>query len=314
MEHRPVSTARPRARDGRTHVAGKRGLGAFRTPQGVRGATCSTSSADLTSKEPTTPASEPRPGASGLRIRQLTPLPLPCAAVLLFALLLIALLTTTALASDPPPLGTPAPHADALWRIVSSCIDGEDGLSFCKCPAFNRSCCERTATPNADVVWAESADFVAIRNMSMCGCGGDFVAGLALPRARITGIEDPKRPDGIWPFAWDVARKHIPETSEIALVINPPEDRTQNQMHVHIVRLTPKGRAQIDTSTTGDDTIGLTLPDLRGVFTAAVEKLGPERIGGWGIIVTPWPAGGYRAVLVDEQSPESFTEHACALR
>ena len=120
--------------------------------------------------------------------------------------------------------GTSGIHAGTLWDIVSTCID-RDGRApdapFCECAAFVHSCCGDRATPNDAVVWARTAQFVAIRDLKMCGCDAAFVAGLALPRTRVTGIEDPARPEGIWRFAWGVARGRIPDELEIGLVINP---------------------------------------------------------------------------------------------
>ena len=97
-------------------------------------------------------------------------------------------------------------------------------------------------------MWAKTKEFVAIRDLKMCGCPPGFVAGLALPRARVTGIEDPRRPEGIWPFAWQVARTRIPDERQIALAINPKDARSENQMHVHMLRLRPETRAWLDAS------------------------------------------------------------------
>jgi hypothetical protein len=91
---------------------------------------------------------------------------------------------------------TPTIDPDALWDIVSTCIDreGAPDAPFCGCKAFLRSCCGDPATPNDAVVWAKRADFVAIRNLNMCGCGGAFVAGLALPQTRVPGSRIPPGP------------------------------------------------------------------------------------------------------------------------
>src|SRR5262245_41270821 len=163
------------------------------------------------------------------------------------AVWLMAALCGTGIAAEP---GNPAAAElrappNALWDIVSTCIDRDGGAPkthYCECEAFARSCCYERATPNAVVVWAETSEFVAIRDLKMCGCATGFVAGLALPRTLVTGIEDPARPEGIWPFAWAVARDRISEELEIGLVINSIEARSQNQMHVHMLRLKPGAR------------------------------------------------------------------------
>ena len=97
-------------------------------------------------------------------------------------------------------------------------------------------------------VWARSADgrFVVIRDLKMCeqpGTANDarFVHGLAMPLARVTGVEDAQlgtapEQNGIWQLAWDAALAKGLLEDEIALVANPPGNRSQNQLHIHIVR------------------------------------------------------------------------------
>ncbi len=198
---------------------------------------------------------------------------------------------------------------DALWQIVSRCIDGADRTApYCGCPAFVRSCCGDTKTPDADVVWGETPHFVAIRDMTMCGCDDGFTAGLAMPRTRVTGIEDPARPDAIWPFAWQIARRRIADEHEIALVINPDDARTQNQMHVHILRLKPDARRRLDTTS---GLITIDVPDLARIFTAGTARVGAAAIGVHGILVVRRLDGGYRVVLTDARSPQEFTLNRC---
>ncbi|MCP9826306.1 CDP-diacylglycerol diphosphatase [Synechococcus sp. EJ6-Ellesmere] len=141
------------------------------------------------------------------------------------------------------------PSSDALWRIIESCLPPENTGNYCKCPAFILSCCHDRCEPDQAVVWALTPSFVAIRNSYSCGCEPGFVAGLALPRQRLTGLEDPSRPDAIWPFAWTVAKVHLPSEDSIALLINPPSARSQNQLHVHILQLRPAWRTALDTDT-----------------------------------------------------------------
>ncbi|HEV7731945.1 MAG TPA: CDP-diacylglycerol diphosphatase [Candidatus Binatia bacterium] len=217
-------------------------------------------------------------------------------------LLAVAVHAGVACAADVAP--------DALWQIVATCIDRTDAdVPYCACPAFARSCCSDTATPDADIVWGVTDRFVAIRDMTMCGCGAGFTAGLVIPRTRVTGIEDPARPDAIWPFAWRIARERIPDAIEIALVINPDDARTQDQMHVHILRLKPDAQDRLEAMT---GTVVLDLPDLQRVFSAATERVGAAAIGVHGILVTQRRKGGYRVVLTDATSPQTFTRNHCA--
>jgi CDP-diacylglycerol pyrophosphatase len=193
----------------------------------------------------------------------------------------------------------------ALWNIVSTCVDTA-APRYCECAAFARSCCGSTTTPNADVVWGASPEFVVIRDMAMCGCDPEFVAGLALPRTRVSGIEDPKRPDAIWPFAWDVARRRIADELDVALVINPVDARTENQMHVHLLRLKADGRAQLDVHPDA-----MHLPTLDRVFTAAAARVGDAAMGDHGILVAKRRVGGWLAVLTRGSSPQTFTRNRC---
>jgi CDP-diacylglycerol pyrophosphatase len=200
----------------------------------------------------------------------------------------------------------------ALWQIVSDCVDRETAR-YCGCPAFARSCCGDGATADGAVVWARTERFVAIRDMVMCGCPPDFVAGLALPRARVTGIEDPRRPDGIWPFAWEVARSRIPEELEIGLAINPADARTQDQMHVHMLRLTPGARSLVDGAAAGAPrgTLVIGLPTLDAVFTAIAARVGAAEMGRHGALVARRRQGGWVALVTDRTSPQAFTRNRC---
>jgi CDP-diacylglycerol pyrophosphatase len=204
------------------------------------------------------------------------------------------------------------PGAGALWAIVSRCIDHAEPR-VCTCPAFARSCCNDRATPDADVVWARTREFVAIQDMVMCGCPSGFVAGLALPRTRVTGIEDPRRPEGIWPFAWQVARGRIPDERQIGLAINPEDARSENQMHVHLLRLRPETRAWLDASDGAPPggAIVLTLPTLDAVFAAAAARVGDGHMADTGILVARARSGGWRVVLTRRSSPQTFTINGC---
>lgn len=209
---------------------------------------------------------------------------------------------------------------DALWRIVSTCFGGARGdAASCSCPALRRSCCGDASTPAADAVWAETAAFVAIRDMKACGCPSGFVAGLALPRARVAGIEDPSRPDGIWPFAWDIARSRIPDELDIGLAINPKVARTQDQMHVHLLRLKPGVRAQLNDALAhappawpAAGVIVLRLPDLERVFTTVAARVGDAAMGMHGVLVARAPDGGFVALVTDRSSPQAYTQNRCA--
>ena len=211
-------------------------------------------------------------------------------------------------------------NPSALWDIVSTCVDqptADAPAQACSCPAFALTCCGDPKTPTDAVLWAESPDFVAIRDLKACGCPADFVAGLAIPRTRVSGIEDPRRPEAIWPFAWQVARSHIPDELEIGLVINPRDTRSQNQMHVHLLRLRPGIRAQLDAATPGKDDPGVGgawvthLADLDGVFAAALAHAGEAAIADTGVLVARARDGGFVVVITSRTSPQAFTVNRC---
>jgi CDP-diacylglycerol pyrophosphatase len=222
-----------------------------------------------------------------------------------------AVLWALGLGCGRAPAGRPA-GAGALWAIVATCIDRLTA-DFCACPAFVRSCCGDRATPDAEVVWAKTRDFVAISDLKMCGCPSGFVAGLAMPRARVTGIEDPRRPEGIWPFAWQVARARIGDERQIGLAINPKDARSENQMHVHLLRLRPETRAWLDASDgapPGGAAV-LTRASLDAVFAAAEARVGAAGMADTGILVARARTGGWRIVLTHRTSPQAFTVNGC---
>ena len=107
---------------------------------------------------------------------------------------------------------------DLLWQIVSQCVDASrpDYCATCRSPVVGA--CPAEGCRRTTEVWAQTADYVAIRDIKMGGCEKPgFVHGLALPRFRVTGVEDRARPPGIWAFAWTVARARIGDEREIAL-------------------------------------------------------------------------------------------------
>jgi CDP-diacylglycerol pyrophosphatase len=156
---------------------------------------------------------------------------------------------------------------------------------------------------NSTQVWAESRDFVVIRDRKMCSCPDEFVHGLALPRGQVTGVEDPARPEGIWAYAWKAAAQRMPE-NEIALAVNPKGKRSQDQLHVHLVRVRreslpsdPRKTARIDA--------------LNSVWQAAAGKASELAWQDYGILVVKGMNSGY-LVVVDDGSPEyTFTRAEC---
>jgi CDP-diacylglycerol pyrophosphatase len=139
----------------------------------------------------------------------------------------------------------------------------------------------------------------------MCGCEKDFIHGLAMPRSPVAGVEDPRRPEGIWNFAWMVAKKRIAKETDIALVVNPARKRTQDQLHVHIVRLQPAARRRF----TGAASVRV--PSLSAVWREAAHTAARAGLKDYGVLVAKLPEGDF-LVMVEEKSPERmYTQSEC---
>jgi len=205
-----------------------------------------------------------------------------------------------------------APHAggsrDILWRIVSQCLDPTVPGYCTTCAVPIEGTCGDARGCKATVdVWAKTADYVAIRDIKMCGCPTGFVHGLALPRARVTGVEDARRPAGIWPFAWQTAQSRIADEQEIALVVNPPGlERTQNQLHVHLVRLRPGARARLAADSAAR------APHLDLVWDVAARHAAAKGLASYGVLVLRDDAADDFLVITPRESPEhQFTAATC---
>ena len=192
-----------------------------------------------------------------------------------------------------------AASRNVLWEIVSGCLDPTipNYCTLCRWPLATSPCgadkrCEKTSE-----LWAETADYAAIRDIKMCNCPEGFVHGLVLPRTRVTGVEDPHRPDGIWNFAWTVAARRIHDPSHICLVVNPSGMRTQDQLHVHIMRLQSDARQKLEKCS------GVHITDLDTVWETAGKLAADNGLRDYGVIVIQTSGGGYW-VHIEKESPE----------
>jgi CDP-diacylglycerol pyrophosphatase len=148
-----------------------------------------------------------------------------------------------------------APNRNILWEIVRDCVDMHAAGYCTRCTRpVSGMCPTPTTCRSGTEVWAITEEFVAIRDIKMCGCAAPFLHGLALPRAKVAGLESPEHPPGIWSFAWNVAVSRIGRPEDVALVVNGPppqqpcercDHRTQDQLHVHLIRLSPGARERL---------------------------------------------------------------------
>ena len=165
--------------------------------------------------------------------------------------------------------------------------------------------------PSTTQLWAQSEQYVAMRDHRMCNCPEGFVHGLVMPFARIAGIEADNLPEGIWAFAWNAAHMKIEDENTIALVVNPPAQRTQDQLHIHLVRR----REGACERFAADDTAQVS--NLDHVWEIAKMRATERHIMNYGILVTKCSKDAF-TVLV-EGEPESgnttpekqYTQHDC---
>lgn len=219
-------------------------------------------------------------------------------AVLPCLLLAAAFLSESAVAAE---------SRDALLTIVSNCLDihAPGYCEHCPEPRIESPCARDLDCKATTEVWEETAAYAVIRDRKMCGCAPGFVHGLVIPRARIRGVEDPRRPDDIWGIAWAAARKRIADADAIALVVNPPGSRSQDQLHIHIVRLRSDARGRFDEARSGR------VRSLDEVWSAAAKKADAAKLNDYGVLVAHYRGGGF-LVLVDERSPEKiYTQWEC---
>jgi len=218
---------------------------------------------------------------------------------------------------------------DILWNIVSNCLARDAAAHARDCPSPRQTVplAEKAFANVAEAtrycrggseVWGEVADrFVAFRDIKMCACpdNRDFIHGLAIPYTKVPGVDGPNRPDGIWAFAWQVASEKIGAASRgtIALAVNSAALRSQDQLHVHILRLREDYLRRIEAH-----------PEhvLRTVRLKDLERVWHEvplpadavpRFHDFGVLVTSDGADGYiLRVIRPEISPEDeYTVWQC---
>ena len=190
---------------------------------------------------------------------------------------------------------------NVLWDIVSHCLDSGSSLHCedCRWPIAGSVC----ACLNTTEVWEKSDEYVVIRDIKMCGCPVGFVHGLALPLRRVSGVEAKDRPIGIWRFAWEAAEKRM-KASEIALVVNEKMCRSQNQLHVHIVKLNSEGHKNFT------DKNAAAVAELNQVWSKAEELAKNSEMENYSVLVKLGDKG-YVVVVDDGCLEKKYTEYSC---
>ena len=198
------------------------------------------------------------------------------------------------------------PNSDILLDIVRHCVDPklENYCTRCRAPIAEVACTPETSCRRTTEVWSINTEYVAIRDIKMCGCPASFVHGLVMPLQVITGVEDPLRPEGIWQYAWDEAALRM-EAEAIALVVNPQNFRSQNQLHVHLVRLKPQARAEFKSMATG------TSSNLLSVWKIAAELAKQQNLPDYGVLVSTEESGGFKVVVTTVSPGHLFTQYVC---
>jgi len=239
----------------------------------------------------------------------MTSLPFPChfyiqfrwiwfhTSRLVFALAALGFLNPVCHAAD---------SSGILLQIVQHCVNVNqpDYCEQCRAPQRVAICKGKNTCQATSEIWAESEEFVALRDIKMCGCPEDFVHGLVLPKSVLTGIEDELRPNAIWQFAWDVALQRMPAT-EIALAVNSKSKRTQNQLHVHLVRLKPSSQSRLESSVVG------VVSSLESVWPLASQEANARHMNEYGVLVAANASDGFRVALTTESPEGQFTQAVC---
>ena len=196
--------------------------------------------------------------------------------------------------------------SDTLLHIVQACIDPStrNYCAQCRLPQKSAGCLAAPTCRSTVEIWAQDNEFVAMRDIKMCGCPDDFVHGLVLPKATITGVEDPNKPDSIWLFSWRVALSRMSE-EDTALVVNPRLRRTQNQLHVHLVRLKPESRLQLRLHTVGEVT------ELSSVWRIAQRAADARKMADFGVLVFRTPPDNFGVVISSDSLEDLYTQAVC---
>ncbi len=208
----------------------------------------------------------------------------------------IALLVALTSAANAADAARPRDR-NILWKIVSACLGPEDADYCRRCisPRADSACAGKQRCEHTTELWEATDEFIAMRDIKMCSCPAGFVHGLAIPRAAVKGIEAPQLPQGIWSFAWAVARRKIDDAAEIALVVNSARQRSQDQLHVHLVRLRSHARRNFSGRMAS-------IPGLDDVWGAVNGLAGSDPpLDDYSVLVASDLKGGYLVLVAGNE-------------
>jgi CDP-diacylglycerol pyrophosphatase len=201
-----------------------------------------------------------------------------------------------------------AGNRNALWHIVGHCLDSTAAnyCTTCPAPLEESTCAQGASCLGTTQIWNRTQDYVAIRDRKACGCPDNFVHGLAMPLKPVSGQAEGGRPDGIWEFAWQTAENRIRDILGIALIVNPPAWQSQDQLHVHILRLRSNARDRLSAK-------AARIPNLVSVWSSAKELAKAASLDDrYGVLVLRDTEGGYLLVVDTAPLESAYGEGRCS--
>jgi CDP-diacylglycerol pyrophosphatase len=187
-----------------------------------------------------------------------------------------------------------------LYLLARKCIDTSAPDYCTACPSPRAGYCPSPATCDTTTeVWTGTTRYVAIRDKTMCSCP-DVVHGLVMPLGAVSGIEDPDRPPSIWSFAWSVSKAAGFAEEQTVLIANPPDHRSQSQLHIHVLPIDPAKSGPLET------TVMAEVWDLNGVWQSADVLAAAKGLKSYGILVHK-SAEGWHVHLEDRELTAAYT-------
>jgi CDP-diacylglycerol pyrophosphatase len=95
------------------------------------------------------------------------------------------------------------------------------------------------------------------------------------------------------------------EPQSIALVVNPRLHRSQNQLHVHLLRLSQGARQRLDPHVAGE------VRSLDQVWSTAARGAAARGLDDYGVLVVQRGQQDFLVVVTAESPEDAFTEWRC---